>query len=176
MMIKPEDILSKLEARFPGCVLESHLSYGMLTVETRHETIYEMLGFLRDDPAFQFNFLTTLCGLHFPEQTGRELGVMYQLHSWTTNTRLRLKVFVPSENPHVPTATTLWPAANWMERESYDFFGILFDGHPNLVRILNVEELDVFPMRKEYRLEDATRTDKNDRFFGREGNFEQKFD
>jgi NADH-quinone oxidoreductase subunit C len=68
---------------------------------------------------------------------------------------------------HIPTATGLFACANWMERETYDFFGILFDGHPNLTRILNIEEMDYFPMRKEYPLEDATREDKIDALFGR---------
>lgn len=174
-MIHPDEILKQLESRFPGSIQGTAVQYGMLSVELQRTVIFEALEFLRDHPDFQFNFLTTLCGLHIPEQKGRELGVMYQLHSWTKNTRLRLKVFFPVDDPHIPTATPLWPAANWMERESYDFYGILFDGHPNLVRILNVEELEVFPMRKEYRLEDATRTDKDDRYFGRTGNYERRF-
>jgi NADH-quinone oxidoreductase subunit C len=70
-------------------------------------------------------------------------------------------------NPVLPTAVTIWPAANWMERETYDFYGILFEGHPNLVRILNVEDMTVFPMRKDFPLEDQTREDKNDSMFGR---------
>ncbi len=73
------------------------------------------------------------------------------------NERIRLKIYLPAENPVVPTFTAVFAAANWMERETYDFFGVIFDGHPNLRRILNVDEMIIFPMRKEYPLEDQTR-------------------
>ena len=77
-------------------------------------------------------------------------------------------------SPSEVADTWLWDGANWMEREAFDFYGIRFKGHPNLKRILNVEDMDYFPMRKEYHLEDETRTDKNDTMFGREGNEEVK--
>ena len=83
------------------------------------------------------------------------------------NRRVRVKTFFDINQPEIPTATDLWPSANWMERETYDFFGVRFTGHPNLKRILNVDEMDIFPMRKEYPLEDQTREDKEDRNFGR---------
>ena len=83
------------------------------------------------------------------------------------NVRVRFKVFTDINKPDVYTATELFSAANWMERETYDFFGVNFIGHPNLKRILNVEEMDYFPMRKEYPLEDQTRIDKDDEMFGR---------
>lgn len=149
---------------------------GMLTVETSREHIYDFLQFLRDDEELQFNFLTTLCAVHYPDDPGRELAIVYHLHNWRQNLRIRVKVFLPTEDPHIPTATPLWLTANWMERETYDFFGVIFDGHPKLTRILNVEDLDVFPLRKEYKLEDGTRTDKDDRFFGRDGHEGREFD
>lgn len=149
---------------------------GMLTVETSREHIYDFLQFLRDDEELQFNFLTTLCAVHYPDDPGRELAMVYHLHNWRQNLRIRVKVFLPTEDPHIPTATPLWLTANWMERETYDFFGVIFDGHPKLTRILNVEDLDVFPLRKEYKLEDGTRTDKDDRFFGRDGHEGREFD
>jgi NADH-quinone oxidoreductase subunit C len=83
------------------------------------------------------------------------------------NVRLRIKAFLPIANPEIPSATSLYSSANWMERETYDFYGIIFQGHPNLTRILNADEMDYFPLRKEYPLEDGTRTDKVDSFFGR---------
>jgi NADH-quinone oxidoreductase subunit C len=89
------------------------------------------------------------------------------MHRFSDNTRIRIKTFLPLENSVVPTVTDLFSGANWMERETYDFYGILFEGHPNLKRILNVEYLDYFPMRKEYPMEDPTREDKDNRFFGR---------
>lgn len=172
-----ELVRARIDQQHPGLLTAHEIAYdGMLTVETTRDRILELLNFLRSDDELQFHFLTTLCGIHDPENTGRELTVMYQLHNWQKNIRIRVKVFIPVADPHIPSATALWPAANWMERETYDFYGILFDGHPNLTRILNVEDLDVFPLRKEYKLEDGTRTDKDDRFFGRDGNTGRSFD
>lgn len=113
-----------------------------------------------------FFFLTDLCGIHFPEEE-KELGIIYHLHNLMDNKRIRIKAFVTKENPQIETLVDLFSGANWMERETYDFYGIEFVGHPNLKRILNVDYMDYFPMRKEYPLEDTTRTDKDDRFFGR---------
>ena len=92
---------------------------------------------------------------------------MYQLHNLYTNVRIRLKIFLPENNPTVSTLTSVFAAANWLERETYDFYGVQFEGHPNLTRILNVDEMIIFPMRKEYPLEDQIRQDKNDFMFGR---------
>ncbi len=169
-------ILASLEREFPGMILSHEESYGMLSVETTREKIVDVLQFLRDDKELDFNFLTTLCGMHYPKNAGREIGVVYHLHSFRSNVRVRVKIFFSGVDSHCPTLTNLWPAANWMERQEYDFFGIIFDGHPNLKRILNVDDMEVFPMRKEYKLEDGTRTDKDDRFFGRQGHVGQSFD
>ena len=172
-----ELIHARIEQQRPGLLINREMAHdGMLTVETTREQVHDLLKFLRDDNELQFNFLTTLCGVHFPDAAGRELGVVYHLHNWRQNLRIRVKVFFPIDDPHVPTASTLWLSANWMERETYDFYGILFDGHPNLTRILNVDDMEVFPLRKEYKLEDGTRTDKDDRFFGRDGHEGRSFD
>ena len=93
--------------------------------------------------------------------------MMYQLHNMITNTRIRLKTFTDSDEPEFISLTSLWPAANWMERETYDFFGFKFTGHPDLRRILNVDDMVGWPMRKEYPLEDQARWDKDDKMFGR---------
>ena len=132
----------------------------MLTISVQKEVIQEVLLLLRDDDELQYNFLTTLCGMHYP--TTDELGVVYHLHSFVNNHRIRIKTSAPVSDPRIATATTLWPSANWMERETYDFFGILFEGHPNLTRILNVDDMVDFPMRKEFPMEDQTRDDKDD--------------
>jgi NADH-quinone oxidoreductase subunit C len=172
-----EPILARLEQTIPGAVLSSNVALdGILNIHTSREHILAVLQMLRDDAHLQYHFLTTLCGIHYPQNAGQELGVIYHLHNWPQNLRLRVKIFFPKDDPHVPSATGLWPTANWMERQEYDFFGIIFTGHPDLRRILNVDDLDVFPMRKEYRLEDGTRTDKDDRFFGRDGHVGQSFD
>jgi len=141
--------------------------YGLLTVTTTREQIHGIIASLQQDQELQLNFLTTMCGIHYPENAGQELGMVYHLHSLVHNVRLRIKIYFPIADPVVPTLTDLYATANWMEREAYDFYGIIFTGHPNLIRILNVEDMDYHPMRREYALEDGTREDKTDLFFGR---------
>ena len=141
--------------------------YGLLTVTTTRERIHDIIAGMQQEQELKFHFLTTLCGINYPENEGRELGVIYHLHSLTQNIRLRLKIFFPLADPTVPTISNLYAAANWLERETFDFYGVIFTGHPNLVRILNVEDMDYHPMRKQYPLEDGTREDKTDLFFGR---------
>ena len=145
--------------------------YGMLTLEAPAEHNLKVLQFLKDDTTLQFNFLTDLTAVHYPDDKGRELAVVYHLHNLADNVRLRLKVFTNIESPEIYTATAIFPGANWMERESYDFYGVNFVGHPDLRRILNVEEMDYFPMRKEFPLEDQSRIDKDDEMFGRGGSY-----
>ena len=144
-----------------------HEPYGLLTVTTTRERIHEIVAGLQQDQEIGLHFLTTMCGINYPESEGQELGMIYHLPSLTQNVRLRLKIFFPIADPVVPTISDLYATANWMEREAYDFFGIIFTGHPNLIRILNVEDMDYFPMRRQYPLEDGTREDKTDLFFGR---------
>ncbi|HRO47841.1 NADH-quinone oxidoreductase subunit C [Agriterribacter sp.] len=141
--------------------------YGMLTFEVPKALNLKVLQFLYDDPELGFQFLTDLQAVHYPDNKGRELAVVYHLHNIRDNVRIRFKIFTAIEKPDVYTATQLYACANWMERETYDFFGVNFVGHPGLKRILNVEEMDYFPMRKEYPLEDQTRVDKDDEMFGR---------
>jgi NADH-quinone oxidoreductase subunit C len=177
MELNNETILAHIESIQPGAVAASETGYdGILNIETSPEKLISLLEHLRDDETLHYHFLTTLNAIHYPEATGREICMVYHLHNWPQNRRVRVKVFIPIADPQIPSLTPLWPSANWMERQEYDFFGVQFTGHPNLTRILNVDDMDVFPMRKEYRLEDGTRTDKDDRFFGREGNYAQKFD
>ncbi len=177
MTLTNEQILAQLAEKMPGSALSSEIARdGILNIHTTREQIIDLLQLLRDDEQFGFNFLTTLCAIHYPDNAGQELAVVYHLHNWHQNVRIRLKIFLPIDDPTVPTATGIWPTANWMERQEYDFFGVVFTGHPDLRRILNVDDMEVFPMRKEYRLEDGTRTDKDDRFFGRDGHVGQSFD
>lgn len=127
--------------------------------------LHETLALLRDE--LGFHFLTTLCGMHFPGAGESELGVVYHLHDMRAGHRIRVKSYTSLKDATFDTATDLWPTANWMEREAWDFFGIKFTGHPNLKRILNMEDFPAFPLRKEYPLEDPTRQDKDDNMFGR---------
>lgn len=139
----------------------------MLSFEAARENNLKVLQFMNDDEELGFRFLTDLCAVNYPDQPGRELAVVYHLHNLAENIRVRFKVFTDINTPDVFTASKLFNSANWMERETFDFYGVNFVGHPNLKRILNVDEMDYFPMRKEFPLEDQTRVDKDDEMFGR---------
>ncbi|MBS1613693.1 MAG: NADH-quinone oxidoreductase subunit C [Bacteroidetes bacterium] len=168
MALTYEDIQNKLTAQFGDAVKDYSESYGMLTFEIDREKLLEVVRYLRDDETLRFNFLTTLCGMHFPDnELERQFASVYHMHNWVDNVRIRFKAFLNGENPEVESLTSLFESANWQERETYDFYGIIFKGHPDLRRILNMDEMVSFPMRKEFPLEDANRTDKDDRYFGR---------
>lgn len=167
MALTNEYIQQKLKDKFGDSVYGFEESYGLLSFEAPKELNLKVMQFLFDDAELQFRFLTDLCAVHYPDQEGRELAVVYHLHNLVTNVRLRFKVFTSVAQPDVFTATALFESANWMERETYDFYGVNFVGHPNLKRILNVDEMDYFPLRKEFPLEDQTRIDKDDEMFGR---------
>ena len=140
---------------------------GCSRFESPKDLNLKVLQFLYDDAELRFQFLTDLTAVHYPNQTGRELAVVYHLHNLVDNIRIRLKYLQISKNRMYLPQPNYFHAANWMERETYDFFGVNFVGHPNLKRILNVDEMNYFPMRKEYPLEDQTRIDKDDAMFGR---------
>lgn len=168
MALTYEDIQNKLTAKFGDAVKDYSESYGMLTFEIDREQLHEVVRYLRDDDGLNFNFLTTLCGMHFPDnELERQFASVYHMHNWVDNVRIRFKAFLNGDNPEVESVASLFESANWQERETYDFYGIIFKGHPDLRRILNMDEMVSFPMRKEFPLEDANRTDKDDRYFGR---------
>ncbi len=162
-----EIIKNRLTEKFGEHLSGWEEPFGLLTVNVAASMNLKVLQFLFDDEQLRFRFMTDLTGVHFPERKGEELCVVYHLHNMVDGIRLRIKAYVPVEKPDIFTATKLYSTANWMERETYDFFGINFIGHPNLVRILNVDDMDYFPMRKEYEMEDPTRRDKDDEMFGR---------
>ena len=166
-MLTYDDIKQQLINKFGDQVQHFEEPYGMLTFEAPKELNLKVLQFLYDDATLSFRFLTDLQAVHYPDNKGRELAVVYHLHNLTANVRIRFKVYTDITTPDVYSATALFSAANWMERETYDFYGVNFVGHPNLKRILNVDEMDYFPMRKEFPLEDQTRVDKDDDMFGR---------
>ncbi len=161
-----ESLSDKMKASFGAEIISSEILYDIFTITIKKDKIVDILQFLYDDEALQFQFLTTLCGMHFPDAK-EPLGVVYHLHSFKNNLRIRLKLYTTLENPVVASVTSIYRTANWMERETYDFFGIQFEGHPNLKRILNVEDMIMFPLRKEFPLEDQVRVDKDDSMFGR---------
>ena len=160
-----EKIVRALQEKFADQLLHTEMHLDFFTVTLKKEKIVDVIRHLYEHPEMKFQYLTTLCGIHYPDL--HQIAIMYQLHNLYTNVRIRLKIFVPEDNPMVPTLTSVFAAANWLERETYDFYGVQFEGHPNLTRILNVEDMIIFPMRKEYPLEDQVRDDKNDLMFGR---------
>ncbi len=167
MGLTNELIKERLTEKFGDQLTNWQEPYGLLTFTTSKELNLKVMQFLYDDPKLRFQFLTDMCAVHYPERTGEELAVVYLLHNLVDNIRLRFKVYTNVEKPDVFTTSTLYEAANWMERETFDFFGVNFIGHPNLKRIQNVEEMDYFPLRKEFPMEDQTRRDKDDEMFGR---------
>jgi NADH-quinone oxidoreductase subunit C len=172
MELTNEVIRQRLVEKFGEQVSNFEEPYGMLTFEAPKDLNLKVLGFLYDDEHLKFRFLTDLTAVHYPAYKGRELAVVYHLHNLVDNVRVRFKVFTDINQPDVYTATGLFSSANWQEREAYDFFGVNFVGHPNLKRIMNVDEMDYFPMRKEFPLEDQTRVDKDDEMFGRGGSID----
>ena len=170
MSLTNEQVQTKLVEKFGDQVSDFSEPYGMLSFEAPKELNLKVLQFLYDDETLKFRFLTDLQAVHYPDDKGRELAVVYHLHNLVDNLRIRFKIFTSIEQPEVFTATQLFATANWMERETFDFYGVNFVGHPNLKRILNVDEMDYFPLRKEFPLEDQTIIDKEDEMFGRGGN------
>ncbi|HTM98869.1 MAG TPA: NADH-quinone oxidoreductase subunit C [Pedobacter sp.] len=159
------ELIDLLGEKFGEQLFDVTEPYGLLTFSTTKDRLITVLSFLKENGKINFNFLTDLTAVHYPEKN--EIAVVYHLHSMVSGIRVRLKVFLKENDPTIPTASTLWNSANWMERETYDFFGVKFEGHPDLRRILNMDELGVFPMLKQYPLEDPNRVDKKDEYFGR---------
>jgi NADH-quinone oxidoreductase subunit C len=160
--------LQKINAKYPEAIVNVEEQYGFPIFIINKKYIKNVITELKSDAELNFHFLTTMCGIHYPENVEeQEFCMMYQLHNMLKNSRIRLKTYMPKSDLNVPTITDLWKAANWMERQEYDFFGFIFDGHPNLTRILNMDEMNYHPLRKEYPLEDLQRDDKEDNMFGR---------
>ena len=172
MSLTNDAIKQRLIEKFGDQVKGFEEPYGMLTFEAPKELNLKVLNFLYDEEDLRFRFLTDLAAVHYPAFVARELAVVYRLHNVVDNVRIRFKVFADIKQPDVYTATGLFATANWQEREAYDFYGVNFVGHPNLKRIQNVDEMDYFPQRKEFPLEDQTRIDKDDEMFGRGGNMD----
>ena len=147
-----DDVLKNLGdeivAALSGAALGAEVVHGELTLHVGAARIVEALTFLRDDPRCQFVCFTDLCGADYPEREKR-FDVVYQLLSPKKNLRLRVKVQTDETTP-VPSVISVYPAANWCERETYDLFGVLFDGHPDLRRILTDYGFDGHPLRKDF--------------------------
>ncbi len=168
MALENTAIQDKLAETFAADVFNFQQERDIFSFEINAKNNTAIILFLKNDPELRFHFLTDLCGIHYPDNPAdKQFAVVYHMHNWYENKRIRIKAFLNGENPEIKTVSNIFLTANWMERETYDFFGINFMGHPQLKRILNMDEMISFPMRKEFPMEDGGRTDKDDRFFGR---------
>jgi len=142
-------LLARLRERFPAAVVATHGYRGDLTVQVVSASIGEVCTFLRDDPDFAFDFLMDVTAVDYIGSVPR-FEVVYHLYSLKKNHRLRVKARVPEEDPRIASVTPVWPGANWLERETYDMYGVCFEGHPDLRRIYLYEEFQGHPLRKDY--------------------------
>lgn len=125
---------------------------GQITFFVRRASLLQFVRVLRDDPALRFEMCMSVSGVHYPFETGRELHAVYVFLSVTHNRRIRVEVAAPDADPHIPSIVEVYPSANWHERETFDFFGIVFDGHPGLTRIEMPDDWPGHPQRKDYPL------------------------
>ncbi|MGP3985712.1 NADH-quinone oxidoreductase subunit C [Streptomyces sp. 3N207] len=125
---------------------------GELTFHIARAHLSRVARTLRDDPALRFELCTGVSGVHYPGDKGRELHAVYHLRSITHNRLIRMEVSAPDADPHVPSIVDIYPTNDWHERETYDFFGLIFDGHPALTRIIMPDDWQGFPQRKDYPL------------------------
>lgn len=137
-----------LEVAAPRVVIHR----GEITFHVRREDLLTVAKVLRDDERLRFEFCAGVSGVHYLEDTGRELHAVYHLLSMTHNRRIRLEVTAPDADPHIPSIVSVYPTNDWHERETFDMFGIVFDGHPALTRILMPDDWPGHPQRKDYPL------------------------
>jgi NADH-quinone oxidoreductase subunit C len=140
-----------IKAQFPASLLAVKEFRDELTLHIKKDDIVSVCTFLRDDSSCRFDYLSDLCGAdaYTPEN---RFEVIYNLYSLPNKRRLRLKVFTDEEDLHVPSVTSVWPGAEWPERETFDMFGIMFDGNKDLRRMYMPEEFEYFPLRKDFPL------------------------
>lgn len=149
--------VERVKGKFPEGLLKVDEFRGETTLSVKREKVIEILRLLKEDEELSFNYLMDLCGVDNLGEVPR-FEVIYQLYSFRNNGYLRVKAGVPEADIHVGTATGLWQAADWFEREAFDMFGILFDGHPNLSRILMWDGYDGFPLRKEFPIKERDKS------------------
>ncbi|MFM8254373.1 MAG: NADH-quinone oxidoreductase subunit C [Actinomycetota bacterium] len=148
-----DDVVDGLERAYPGfndAIEQVVVDRGELTLHVRRANLVEVAKVLRDD--LKFEMCLGVSGAHYPDESGRELRALYPLLSLTRNQRIRIEVAVPDNDPHIPSVVEIWAGNNWHERETYDMFGIIFDGHPALTRIFMPDDWSGHPQRKDYPL------------------------
>ncbi|MEY3430561.1 MAG: hypothetical protein RLZZ79_936 [Actinomycetota bacterium] len=150
-----DDVADALERAYPEfheAIERVVVDRGELTLQIKREKLFDVAKVLRDNEALRFEVCLGVSGVHYPEDKDRELHAVYPLLSMTHNRRIRLEVAAPDSDPHIPSLVEIWAGNNWHERETYDMFGIIFDGHPALTRILMPDDWPGHPQRKDYPL------------------------
>jgi NADH-quinone oxidoreductase subunit C len=150
-----DEVTDELERAYPefSDAIERIVVYrDELTLHVKRDRLFDVAKKLRDTPSLRFEMCMGVNGVHYPADSGRELHAVYPLLSLTHNRRIRLEVSVPESDPHIPSLVELWAGNNWHERETYDMFGIIFDAHPSLTRILMPDDWNGHPQRKDYPL------------------------
>jgi NADH-quinone oxidoreductase subunit C len=149
-------IAKMIEEKFPGQVLGTTTYAGQVGVTVKKDLIKDICLFLHDEPSLKMDHLADVTAVDFsryPGDTGPRFEVVYNMISTSYRHRIHVKARVPEEDPRIDTVTSIWQTANWHERETFDLMGIIFDGHPDLRRILLPEDWEGYPLRKEYPLQ-----------------------
>jgi NADH-quinone oxidoreductase subunit C len=146
------EALKRDDIEFDDAIEKVVVDRDELTLHVRRDLLPRVAQRLRDEPELRFELCLGVNGVHYPHETGRELHAVYPLKSITHNRRLRVEVSAPDSDPHIPSLYTVYPTNDWHERETYDFFGIIFDGHPSLTRIEMPDDWQGHPQRKDYPL------------------------
>ncbi|MGC3993984.1 MAG: NADH-quinone oxidoreductase subunit C [Propionicimonas sp.] len=147
-----DDVYHRLATLVTDPFVKVVVHRGELTFQVPREKLTEVMQALRDDALLRFEFCASVSGVNYPDDAGAELHVVYHLQSMTHNRRLRVETTCPDADPHVPSVVPTYPAADWHERETWDMYGIIFDGHPHLTRILMPDDWVGHPQRKDYPL------------------------
>jgi NADH-quinone oxidoreductase subunit C len=146
------DRIGELVPNYSDVITRVVVHRGEITFHVAPAALPTLVRHLRDDPQLRFEFCSSVSGVHYPADRGAELHAVYHLQSMTHNRRIRLEVAVPEADPHIPSVVATYPTADWHERETYDMFGIVFDGHPALTRVLMPDDWPGHPQRKDYPL------------------------
>ena len=148
-----DEVYSAISGVLPGDTIEKVVvDRGEITFFVRRDALVDVARHLRDDDKLRFEFCSSVSGVHYPHDRGRELHVAYHLLSMSYRRRIRLEVTTPDDDRHIPSVVSIYPTADWHERETWDFFGVIFDGHPALTRILMPDDWIGHPQRKDYPL------------------------
>jgi NADH/F420H2 dehydrogenase subunit C len=145
-------IIDFINQNYPNTVIKSHSEYGDETVFVDKKDIFEFLKFLKTNPKHPFDLMLDVCGVDYIGESPR-FEVVYHLYSMKTKARIRIRVKLAEDDLTIPSAMSIWEACDWFEREAYEMFGIVFEGHPNLKRLLTWEAFEGYPLRKDYPID-----------------------